>query len=550
MESERVYLGDWLFNAGIVGFIRIMLAGTDLDDQDMITLGDNYIEFDRRIMAGFAQKYFQTAFDQYGRYKALRESLRDWSEQLRPLVDKGSEPLSKEEVKKVKEIGKAIKNRTGFKLLKSKTSDVELSMDDAEGILSAALTIDKILVDNYQEFFESDVKIYAGKLYGQKNFLGRNVSKGMFEIFKKSFEDSLLNDACVKDKKYDCVCCGDRKAKKDVHFDTGLAPFLAANPDATNYAWNFISKFPLCDICELIYFCSFAGFTDFSTKYGNKTFYYVNKDSNIRDLYRANMLLMTLLDKNIDTNPVAQFFSELILKSEDRKALYTIQNTSFIKVDLKNSTFPSVFSYNISREKARLIHDHREDFETLAKASYGTKKDSFNVGIETMQKILSDTVDFLYVNRLLRTYLASERGNGNSKADFNTGHIQKVVWIIYDFIQNTFKREVDTIMESKELWHVYHKGLDLASAFRERDAENKISTTAYKLLNAVRAENTGTFMEILARAYLAYGIEMPSVFVKALSSKSDFSSLGYSFINGLLGKQFEKNTTGGSVNGK
>lgn len=107
-------------------------------------------------------------------------------------------------------------------------------------------------------------------------------------------------------------------------------------------------------------------------------------------------------------------------------------------------------------------------------------------------------------------------------------------------------------MESKELWHVYHKGLALAVKFRERDAENKIDSVAHRLLNAVRAEDTGTFMDILYRTYMALNLSIPSVFVKALSSKSDFSAIGYSFINGLLGGEPEKNTTiqtGGTANG-
>ena len=103
-------------------------------------------------------------------------------------------------------------------------------------------------------------------------------------------------------------------------------------------------------------------------------------------------------------------------------------------------------------------------------------------------------------------------------------------------------------MEKKELWNVFHKGLDLAEALRKKDAENKINTIAYKLLNAVRTEDTGSFMEILARSYQANDMAMPSVFVKSLSSKDDFQAIGHSFINGLLSKYYEKTTTGGNNN--
>lgn len=60
---ERVYLGDWLYNAGIVGFINIMLDGKDLNNQNIIKIEDNYIEFDRSSLTGFAEKFFKRAYE-------------------------------------------------------------------------------------------------------------------------------------------------------------------------------------------------------------------------------------------------------------------------------------------------------------------------------------------------------------------------------------------------------------------------------------------------------------------------------------------------------
>jgi len=39
---------------------------------------------------------------------------------------------------------------------------------------------------------------------------------------------------------------------------------------------------------------------------------------------------------------------------------------------------------------------------------------------------------------------------------------------------------------------------------------------------------------------MAYGKEIPSAFVKTLLDKQTFYTLGYSFLNGLLGKEQEK----------
>jgi len=65
--KDRVYLGDWVYNAGIIGFIEIMLDGEDITSQNIITIGPNYIEFDRGSLRGFSDKFFKKAYQRYPR---------------------------------------------------------------------------------------------------------------------------------------------------------------------------------------------------------------------------------------------------------------------------------------------------------------------------------------------------------------------------------------------------------------------------------------------------------------------------------------------------
>ncbi|WP_411376661.1 hypothetical protein GFV12_03255 [Desulfurobacterium thermolithotrophum] len=44
-------------------------------------------------------------------------------------------------------------------------------------------------------------------------------------------------------------------------------------------------------------------------------------------------------------------------------------------------------------------------------------------------------------------------------------------------------------------------------------------------------------MDVLIRTYMAYGEKIPSSFVKTISNQQNFYSIGYSFLNGLLGKE-------------
>ncbi|MDQ7056756.1 MAG: type I-B CRISPR-associated protein Cas8b1/Cst1 [Persephonella sp.] len=112
--------------------------------------------------------------------------------------------------------------------------------------------------EDKEEFWESDAQIYLRKIYGQKSFLNRAVNKDRFKKFYKEFEEPLKSSSTEKDKKYYCISCMERKAKKNTIFDTGLSKFYGLNPDAVNFVWNFNPKLPLCEICEIIYFSYFC----------------------------------------------------------------------------------------------------------------------------------------------------------------------------------------------------------------------------------------------------------------------------------------------------
>jgi CRISPR-associated protein Cst1 len=96
---------------------------------------------------------------------------------------------------------------------------------------------------------------------------------------------------------------------------------------------------------------------------------------------------------------------------------------------------------------------------------------------------------------------------------------------------------MEEIIEGKGLWNIYYEGQDLKKVLIEKKAENKIDSIAYKLLNALRVGDINTFMDVLIRVYMGYNREIPSSFVKGLKEKKFFYAYGYSFLNGLLGKE-------------
>ncbi|MDQ7056755.1 MAG: hypothetical protein Q9M89_10060 [Persephonella sp.] len=90
--TDKVYLSDWLYNAGIVGFLKINDHLWEIKnekivskDEDLLKIKDNYVEFDRKIFDGFAERFFDYAFNQYGRYENLIKLFNDYINDLNSL---------------------------------------------------------------------------------------------------------------------------------------------------------------------------------------------------------------------------------------------------------------------------------------------------------------------------------------------------------------------------------------------------------------------------------------------------------------------------------
>ena len=53
--KTKVYLNDWFFNAGVMGFLRILQH----NDDNFADVNENYIEFDTENLKNFEKYYFQ-----------------------------------------------------------------------------------------------------------------------------------------------------------------------------------------------------------------------------------------------------------------------------------------------------------------------------------------------------------------------------------------------------------------------------------------------------------------------------------------------------------
>ncbi len=553
---ERVYLGDWLYNAGIVGFLNINSHLWDVKDKKLISkdenllkFGDNYIEFDRKIFDGFAERFFDysskeymSLFNHIGKLKKLKETkLKELEISFNSKNEKEAKKVWKEITKSLKEIG--LKDKYSYK---EEIPESIASIEDANKILENAIS--------YLENLPEEVKNKKAIDYFRfGKFFHRNWLNALsLESFKQKYEEPLkensLKEQEIKVKKekvkIPCfVCYPQRIAKKDKSFLTSLVSFAGLNADLINFIYmpkgrKIKSKIelPLCEICEIIYFSYFAGLTP--VKKDNKTVYYfVNSDSSIEDLVRENQLLKNILTTEISENILLDFFTQIVLESSYREAVYTLQNIAVLELDLTNKTMPKVYSFNLSREKAQFLKEpkNKEDLRRFSRSYYKIKDTKISILPEIMYLILENKFYFNYLNKLLKFYTATQNNSKNYETNINPYQLQVLNSLIFRFLTHVGGLTMNT--SEKEMWRIYNKGIELANLLKSKNAENKIQSISYNLLNALRIGDTREFMDVLIRTYMAYGEEIPSSFIKTLSDKETFYALGYSFLNGLLGEE-------------
>ena len=108
----KVYLNDWFYNAGIVGFLRIL---EDNDDEFAIRK-NNYIEFDTENLRNFHKYYFNYFFKKYNVAESVKTRTKSLFDYLENNIEVEFEDKDKEKERKDK-------IKSNIKIIKSEISN-------------------------------------------------------------------------------------------------------------------------------------------------------------------------------------------------------------------------------------------------------------------------------------------------------------------------------------------------------------------------------------------------------------------------------------------
>ena len=92
----KIYLQDWFYNAGLIGFHRIF------KDKSKLVINDNYIELESDSLLNFADDYFEYFFNQYNVAEKTMQRIENNLKIIKQNLEK--EPITKEERNRIVKI--------------------------------------------------------------------------------------------------------------------------------------------------------------------------------------------------------------------------------------------------------------------------------------------------------------------------------------------------------------------------------------------------------------------------------------------------------------
>lgn len=526
----KIYLGDWLYNAGIVGFLKIFEFNDSIND---ITRGDNFISFNREILTDFHEKYFYFVYQK-------ANTIEDKAEKLKNLLS--SETTKEEDIKKfINSIisSKTMKNDAVISELLAETKKSKNWRGIANKLIEA-------LPGHWKRNKDLYSKYYLQGFYEGKSIFNANVKSKIKELFQRDFIMPLFSNVKQKKKVHYCKVCNGRIAKKDTFFDEGVFKLSGASVNEfRNFYWNLIPNTHICSLCELIYLCSFAGLSNLRSIGGYRKYLFVNLDTTVDDLYKINNTVENLILPSRE-NPYKAVIRKMLLDFQQKRSQWTLGNILFVEFDTESAPY-KIQHFHIPSYVAKLFKgDNYNDFKQLDGFYYKERQEdaeSINVLKKIIDNLLCGISLYGILNKTLRDLLLGKHNRSNGL--FNIVKIQKSL-DIYKIGRDDMKEKA-----TKKLWSLYYEGQSISKDLRDKGSENKIDSIAYKMLSALRLRDAKSFYDTVLRLYMNLGKEVPATFLETFSTDSvlDAEALGYAFLTGLLGKEDSEHTEkGGNSN--
>ena len=575
-EKIELKLKDWLFNAGLLGFINIL--GEEVRNNGELEIDDKnrLIRFSPKVLENFEYKYFDFFIKRYGKTLTYGKIL-EFEKYIDEFEENGEKIKSINELKmindkitffKAKIKSESYKKAYDFiekngtnkilglekelkKIKEPKENIAEISNDDVKNNLKIMKEIINFFKKKVTDK-EGNVKNYLAakniayviinNAWSSVSFLNRaNAAKDIYEEYKSYFVEPALEyvNADKSKFKYKCVISNmpmkDYKNTLGFLNDTGFD--VSRKP---SHVWNFVNDIAVTPLVTLVYSCVPAGFI-----YGADKGIFVNANHNIDQLCNINngIAYNILEDESEEKN--INLYKNLLkeIKKEKDNTKYELSDIQIVKFEEGHYKFTL-----LSRNILKLLSENKEKLDDLLDKWYLIDKRYFNIYDTTITELLNNQNLFSLINKLCYYKISK------AKLSCKLKNIEDLLKINLDYIRRLKKKDKQEIIEKKENKKTSEELTEKDVFYIRRDAmifreeyirksgnDKKIGSLLYRLQNALRINNVDMFMDALISAHAYAGKNISSLFAKALLNDENFQTLGHGFLLGLLGEDKSKN---------
>lgn len=557
-------MGGWRHNVSLLGLMNVL---DHCDKKYEISDNGQTLSINEEILNGFEKNYFKYFIDSYEKnlpwyriasYKSKIEgylvrlpeidekALGDINAQIdmikdymrRPNYTKIYEFIDKTVniVEKINRLNK-INLRKG-EVVKEKIGVIEIELRKLKEIIDFSST------DAARDYMGAKGVIYnyINRGLDGVSFLNRQTKeKDIFIDYKKYFLDTLT-EYIVENKekfKYKCFSCNtpmkDLKTNMNLVKDTGFD-----QERKSSYIWNHESDFCICKKCLFLYSCFSAGFF-----YSMNEGMFINYNYDLMGLRRVNNELKKHSINETSRPENAFSYRTLVTaieKEYQRHIRFEIRDMQIVRY--KDERY--IFNL-LTKDALEVINESKRDLNSIINASYSEKRKGewFFVGIYdlVLDRIFNNQNLFSLIHLLVVSLITEREG---IKKYFNIFHVSKVLKI-----NSRIVKEGNTVIGGKDIGKLTDSsrasGYYLRKDYNEymgdlKRVDNRMKSITYKMTNALKTNNGGSFMDILINSYAYVGKPIPMHLVEALKDNEKLRIIGYAFVVGI--NSYEKESEG------
>lgn len=575
-EKIELKLKDYLFNAGLLGFINILGEETKNNGELEIDNKNRLIRFSPKVLENFEYKYFDFFIKRYGKtltygkileFEKYIDEFEENGEKIKSINElkmindkitffkakiksesykKAYDFIEKNGTNKILEMEKELK-----KIKEPKENVNEISDDDVKnnlkimkeiiGFFKKKITDKKGNVKNYLAA-KNIAYVIINNAWSSVSFLNRaNSAKDIYEEYKSYFVEPALEYINADKSKFKYKCTISNMPMKDYKNTLGFLNDTGFDVSRKpSHVWNFVNDIAVTPLVTLIYSCVPAGFI-----YGADKGIFVNANHNIDQLYKINngIAYNILEDKSEekDINLYKNLLKEI--KKEKDNTKYELSDIQIVKLEEGHYKFTL-----LSRGILKLLSENKEKLDDLLDKWYLIDRRYFYLYDTTITELLNNQNLFSLINKLCYYKISK------IKLYCKLKNIEDLLKINLDYIRRLNKMDNQGIVEKEESKKTSEELTEKDIFYIRRDAmifreeyirksgnDKKIGSLLYRLQNALRINNVDMFMDALISAHAYAGKNISSLFAKALLNDENFQTLGHGFLLGLLGEDKSKN---------